>query len=128
MFTLKKIWIWLKTYWQIPFVFIILIISSIYFGRDMSKVKDLFSANKKIYENELRELEKNRVKSNKRREEIEEKHGNKRQEIEEKYEEKRKENGEKAKEKLEDLNLKYKSDPKNLAKEINKKFGQNKKD
>tara|TARA_Y100000296_G_C5095028_1_gene216901 strand:+ start:124 stop:516 length:393 start_codon:yes stop_codon:yes gene_type:complete len=119
MTAIKKTWVFLKTYWYIPIIIILLIVMR---GKSDS-LKKMLSTTRESYNNQIKEIDKinddRREKENKLREE----HKATLENIEEEFKKKNQELDKAKKKQVQKLVKKYYDKPDELADEITKRFG-----
>ena len=119
MIALKKAWVFLKTYWYIPVIIILLIIMR---GKS-NALQGILKTTRESYNNQIKEIDKindeRREKENKLREE----HKATLENIEKEFKKKNQELDKAKKKQVQKLVKKYYDKPEELADEISKRFG-----
>lgn len=123
----EKIKIWLRSYWYIPFVLILVLIAAVCtggFAKDSFAMKLLTNAFDS-YNRQIRTLEELQKEQEKKKKELEEKYNLAIKQIEEQYKKDGQELKDEEKKRIEGLLKQYEGDEEGLAREFAKEFGIN---
>ena len=119
----KKAWVWLKTHWYIPLIFVLLIVTSISSRKRTKQLLEMIEISKESYQKQIDVINSNHQKEIQKREELQKTYFDTIKRIEEQYKVKF-ENLEKSKKnELEQMVEKYEGDPESLARELSVMFG-----
>ena len=120
---LKKAWVFIKSYWQVPALLVYTLFLVYFFRQDTESVMKVMKSSTKRYEEEINAIKDSHENEIRKRDEITRKYSNVLSAIEKKYEEDKLELNRQKKKKLLDLIEKYYDDNSSLAREISEKFG-----
>lgn len=121
--TLKRVWLWTKTYWYIPAVVIYTLVLLFFFRRTSVAAVKVLETTIGSYKKQLEVLNKTHQDEIGRREEILADYHRVVSELESKYAEEEKKISESKKKSIKKIVEKYYNDTDGLAKEISEKFG-----
>lgn len=122
---LAKAWVFIKNYWYIPFVLLVVIVSWLMFRSNNDRMIEVLKNSIQNYEKEIDILKKSHEKEIEIRDELLDQYNDIIGELEKQYQDKQEELDEKKKEEVKELVKKYENDNEALAKEISEKFGVN---
>ena len=120
---LKKAWIWLKTHWYVPALFIYTLVMYVLFRRDSASIIKMMDASKESYEKQLKVVDDSYQEELNKRDELILKYQNSLKKIEEEYKIKIEDLDKKQKEEVVKIVEKNKDTPDELAKEIAELLG-----
>tara|TARA_R110000796_G_scaffold153236_7_gene269698 strand:+ start:182 stop:589 length:408 start_codon:yes stop_codon:yes gene_type:complete len=120
---LSKAWVFIKNYWHIPFVMIVILISWLMFRTNSGRMIEVLKTSIQNYEKEIDILKNSHKKEIEIRDDLLDQYNDIIGELEKQYEDRQEELDEKKKEEVKDLVKKYENDNEALAKEISEKFG-----
>jgi len=118
----QKVWIWLKSYWFIPLILILVIFASIFF-RKGNFALDLLNNAIESYRRQISEIERLNAEKEKQKEELQRKYELAIKLLEEKYSKDSQDLLEERKKLVKELLDTYKDDEEGLAKQFAKEFG-----
>jgi len=121
--TLKRVWLWTKTYWYIPAVVAYTLVLLFFFRRTSVTAVKILETTIGSYKKQLEVLNKTHQDEIGRREEILADYHRVVSELENKYAEEEKKISESKKKSIKKIVEKYHNDTDGLAKEISEKFG-----
>jgi hypothetical protein len=119
----SKTFLWLKSYWQIPFLIAWTIIVYIFARRNSDAIVDVLNAKKESYEKQIKELKSRHQNEIIERDNLIKEYHNTIKRIEKKYSEQEKLLTKKEKERVKEIIKKSKGEPDVIRKEIEKNFG-----
>jgi len=67
---LQRIWIWIKHYWYVPVIAIVLLVSGIVFGKGGFKLLDMLQSIRESYQNQINDLEELNEEEGKKKEDL----------------------------------------------------------
>tara|TARA_R110000744_G_scaffold352824_2_gene459077 strand:+ start:815 stop:1207 length:393 start_codon:yes stop_codon:yes gene_type:complete len=120
---LYKTWVFIKNYWYVPFVLVLILISWLVFRTSNTRMMEVLKASIQSYEKEIDILKNSHKKEIEVRDELLGQYNDIIGELEKQYEDREEELDEKKKEEVKDLVKKYENDNEALAREISEKFG-----
>ena len=120
---LKSLWVWLKTYWQVPLLIIWSVVVYILSKINTDALVEVMKARKESYEKQINELKTRHNNEIIERDRLIRQYHETVSAIEEKYKEKQKKLKEKEKRKIKEIVKKSKGDPDVIKFEIEKSFG-----
>ena len=123
MLVLKKAWVWLKEYWQIPAVILYTIIMAIVFRRNTKALEDTLAARKESYEAQLKTLRSLHEEEIMKRDGLIEEYQLIVSKLEEDFKRKEKTLTDDHKEKVKRLLIESKEDPAKVRERIKSMFG-----
>lgn len=118
----SKLVVWIKSYWYVPVIVIMIVISSIFLFKNQTAYKLLLQA-QEGYRKQIAALEKLWAEERQRKEEIQRQYELTMQLIETKYKEEQRVLEEAEKKRVKELVEKYKDDPEGLSKQLADTFG-----
>jgi len=121
--TLKSIWLWLKTYWQVPVLAAWSIVVYILSKRNTDALVEVMNAKKESYEKQINELKIRHNNEIMERDRLIKQYHETVSAIEKKYEEQEKKLEAKEKRKIKEIVKKSKGEPDVIKAEIEKSFG-----
>ncbi len=121
--TLKSIWLWLKTYWQVPVLAAWSIVVYILSKRNTDALVEVMNAKKESYEKQINELKTRHNNEIMERDRLIKQYHETVSAIEKKYEEQEKKLEAKEKRKIKEIVKKSKGEPDVIKAEIEKSFG-----
>ncbi len=121
--TLKSIWLWLKTYWQVPVLAAWSIVVYILSKRNTDALVEVMNAKKESYEKQINELKTRHNNEIMERDRLIKQYHETVSAVEKKYEEQEKKLEAKEKRKIKEIVKKSKGEPDVIKAEIEKSFG-----
>ena len=121
--TTKSVWTWIKTYWQIPFLFAWSIIIFLLSRKNSQAAIEVISAKNESYKKQINELKNRHHSEIIERDKLIEQYHKTIAEVEKKYAEKQKTLKKKEKKKIKEIVKKSKGEPHVIKAEIEKDFG-----
>ncbi len=121
--TLKSIWLWLKTYWQVPVLAAWSIVVYILSKRNTDALVEVKTRKKESYEKQINELKTRHNNEIMERDRLIKQYHETVSAIEKKYEEQKKKLKAKEKKKIKEIVKKSKGEPHVIKAEIEKSFG-----
>jgi hypothetical protein len=122
---MSKTWVFIKNYWYIPFVLIVVSVSWLVSRSNNGRMIEILKNSIQNYEKEIDILKNSHKKEIEARDELLKQYNNIIGEIEKQYQDKQEELDDKKREEVKELVKKYENDNESLAKEISEKFGVN---
>jgi|TARA_B100001094_G_scaffold244499_1_gene240844 hypothetical protein len=118
-----KIWLWLKTYWQVPLALIWSVVVYLFAKRNSDALVDVLAAKKDSYDKQIKELKKRHNNEIIERDKLIADYHEAVIMIEEKFKEKEKKLSTKEKKRIKEIVKKSKGEPDVIRAEIEKSFG-----
>ena len=119
MIALKKTWVFLKTYWYIPVIIILLIVMR---GKS-NALQGILKTTRESYNNQIKEIDKINDERREKENNLREEHKATLENIEKEFKKKNQELDKAKKKQVQKLVKKYYDKPEELADEISKRFG-----
>ena len=120
---LKKLMVFIKNYWYIPFVLVVFSISALMFRSNNKRMIEMLKSSIQNYEKEIDILKKSHEKEIEERDKLLDQYNNVIGELEKQFEEKKDILDEKKRKEVKEIVEKYRDDNEALAKKLSEKFG-----
>ena len=120
---IKKFWVWLKEYWQIPFIVVWSVAVYMFSRRNTDAIMEAFKIRKDSYKQQLDAITKAHKDEILKRENLIEEYDAALKALEQSYQEKKKEVTILHKEKVKDVIIKSRKAPEEIIQKIEKEFG-----
>lgn len=121
--TIKKMLLWIREHWQIPFLVVWTIVVYVLTRRNTDALLEVVEAKKESYRKQLEVLRESHNDEILKRDKLFQRYENALQEVEEKFKEKEKELTESHKREIKEVVTKSKGDPDEIRKRIEEEFG-----
>lgn len=121
--TLKKIWIWVKEYWQLPFLIIWTTVIWLFARRNTQALVDVIDAKTESYKNQLETIKRTYEKEIFEKDELIKQYHDTLEKLEEHYDEQQKELSKKQKKEIKEIVKTSKGNPDEIKRRIQEQFG-----